>query len=163
MKRLIAILTLVMIGLPTFAKGDWKGKVVDENGEVVPYANVAILSKADSTVVCGTVTADDGTFNIVTSETDGIMMVAMMGYRTVYLAPIDGAVITLEADTAMLEGADLLGTAHFDAYSDFGSHTIMQTNRMDTQRIKLSIRYNFNTAQSKYRGSGAGADSRERM
>ena len=105
MKRLIAILTLVMIGLPTFAKGDWKGKVVDENGEVVPYANVAILSKADSTVVCGTVTADDGTFNIVTSETDGIMMVAMMGYRTVYLAPIDGAVITLEADTAMLEGA----------------------------------------------------------
>ena len=105
MKRLIAILTLVMIGLPTYAKGDWKGKVIDENGEVVPYANVAILSKADSTVVCGTVTADDGTFNIVTSETDGIMMVAMMGYRTVYLAPIDGAVITLEADTAMLEGA----------------------------------------------------------
>ncbi len=107
MKRLIAILTLVMIGLPTFAKGDWKGKVVDENGEVVPYANVAILSKADSTVVCGTVTADDGTFNIVTSETDGIMMVAMMGYRTVYLAPMDGAVITLETDAAMLEGASI--------------------------------------------------------
>ena len=105
MKRLIAFLTLVMIGLPALAKGDWKGKVVDENGEVVPYANVVILSKADSTVVCGTVTADDGTFNIVTSETDGIMMVAMMGYRTVYLAPIDDAVITLEADTAMLEGA----------------------------------------------------------
>ena len=62
-----------------------------------------------------------------------------------------------------LEGADLLGTAHFDAYSDFGSHTIMQTNRMDTQRVKISVRYNFNTAQSKYRGSGAGADSRERM
>ena len=105
MKRLIAFLTLIMIGLPALAKGDWKGKVVDENGEVVPYANVVILSKADSTVVCGTVTADDGTFNIVTSETDGIMMVAMMGYRTVYLAPIDDAVITLEADTAMLEGA----------------------------------------------------------
>ena len=105
MKRLIAFLTLVMIGLPALAKGDWKGKVVDENGEVVPYANVVILSKADSTVVCGTVTADDGTFNIVTSETDGIMMVAMIGYKTVYLAPVDGAVITLEPDTVMLEGA----------------------------------------------------------
>ena len=33
---------------------------------------------------------------------------------------------------------------------------------MDTQRIKFSVRYNFNTAQSKYRG-GAGSDSRERM
>ena len=105
MKRLIALFAFATIVLPALAKGDWKGKVMDENGEPVPYANVVILSKADSTVVCGTVTADDGTFNIVTSETDGIMLVAMMGYRTVYLAPVDGAVITLEADAAMLEGA----------------------------------------------------------
>jgi len=87
------------------AKEDWKGKVVDEKGEPVAYANVAVLSKADSTVVCGTVTEEDGSFHIVTGETDGIMMVAMMGYRTVYLAPTDGAKITLTADTAMLEGA----------------------------------------------------------
>lgn len=105
MKRLIALFAFAMITLPVLAKGDWKGKVVDENGEPVPYANVAVLSKADSTVVCGAVTADDGTFNIVTSETDGIIMVAMMGYRTVYLAPADGAVITLAPDTALLEGA----------------------------------------------------------
>ena len=105
MKRLIALFAFAMITLPVLAKGDWKGKVVDENGEPVPYANVVVLSKADSTVVCGAVTAEDGTFNIVTSETDGIMMVAMMGYRTVYLAPADGAVITLATDTALLEGA----------------------------------------------------------
>ena len=34
---------------------------------------------------------------------------------------------------------------------------------MDTQKLKLSIRYNFNTAQSKYRGSGAGADRKAYM
>jgi len=51
------------------------------------------------------VTQEDGTFNIVTSETDGIMMVAMLGYKTVYLAPVDGAVITLSDDTQTLEGA----------------------------------------------------------
>ena len=62
-----------------------------------------------------------------------------------------------------LEGADLLGMAHYNVDSDFGSHTISQTNRMDTQRVKLSIRYNFNTAQSKYRGTGAGSDSKNRM
>ena len=105
MKKLIAVFAFATIVLPALARGDWKGKVVDENGEPVPYANVAVLSKADSTVVCGAVTTDDGSFNIVTSETDGIMMVAMIGYRTVYLAPTDGVVITLEADTAMLEGA----------------------------------------------------------
>ena len=62
-----------------------------------------------------------------------------------------------------LEGADLTHTAHFNVDSDFGSHTIMQTNLMDTQKVKLSVRYNFNTAQSKYRGTGAGADSKARM
>ncbi len=62
-----------------------------------------------------------------------------------------------------LEGADLTRTAHFNTASDFGSHTIIQTNLMDTQKGKLSIRYNFNTAQSKYRGTGAGQDMKERM
>ena len=96
---------LAVLALPALAKGDWRGKVVDENGEPVAYANVAVLSKADSTVVCGVITTEDGTFNIVTGETDGIMMVAMLGYKTVYLAPVDGAVITLSDDTQMLQGA----------------------------------------------------------
>ena len=53
--------------------------------------------------------------------------------------------------------------AHFNVDTDFGSHTISQTNDMDHQRIKFSVRYNFNTAQSKYRGTGAGSDSKGRM
>ena len=105
MKRLIVLLMIAAMALPCLAKGDWRGKVVDENGEPVAYANVAVLSKTDSTVVCGVVTQEDGSFNIVTSETDGIMMVAMLGYKTVYLAPVDGAVITLCDDSQMLEGA----------------------------------------------------------
>ena len=107
MKRLIVVtmmlLTVMTAGAKT--KGDWKGKVVDANGEPVAYANVAVLSKADSSVVCGAVTLEDGTFNIVTSETDGIMMVAMLGYGTQYLTPVDGMLITLIEDTQMLEGA----------------------------------------------------------
>ena len=105
MKRLIVLLMIAVMALPSLAKGDWKGKVVDDKGEPVAYANVAVLSKTDSTVVCGVVTQEDGTFNLVTNETDGIMMVAMLGYKTVYLAPVDGAVITLSDDTQMLEGA----------------------------------------------------------
>ena len=87
------------------AKEDWRGKVVDEKGEPVAYANVAVLSKVDSTVVCGAMTGEDGTFNIVTRESDGIMMVAMLGYQTVYVVPVDGMVITLRDDLAMLQGA----------------------------------------------------------
>ena len=62
-----------------------------------------------------------------------------------------------------LEGADLAGMAHMDVDTDFGSHTITQTNIMDTQKVKFSVRYNFNTAKSKYRGTGAGADEKARM
>ena len=105
MKRLIVLLILAGVATSALAKGDWKGKVVDGKGDPIPYANVAVLSKPDSTVVCGVVTQEDGSFNIVTSETDGIMMVAMLGYKTVYLAPVDGAMITLSDDTQMLEGA----------------------------------------------------------
>ncbi len=97
------MMTLATVSV--FAKGDWRGKVVDEKGEPVAYANVAVLSKADSTVVCGTVTEEDGTFNIMTEEKDGIMMVAMLGYRTVYVVPVDGAVITLVEDSSALAGA----------------------------------------------------------
>ena len=62
-----------------------------------------------------------------------------------------------------LEGSDLAGLNHYDVDTDFGNHTILQTNRMDTQRIKLSIRYSFNKAQSKYRGTGAGTNEKARM
>ena len=62
-----------------------------------------------------------------------------------------------------LEGSDLAGMAHNDVATDFGNYKVWQTNIMDTQRLKLSIRYRFNTAQSKYKGTGAGNDTRDRM
>ena len=105
MKKLIVVSMMILAAVSASAKGDWKGKVVDGNGQPIEYANVAVLSKADSTVLCGTVTAEDGTYNIVTKENDGIMMVAILGYETVYLSPVDGAVITLREDASLLEGA----------------------------------------------------------
>ena len=62
-----------------------------------------------------------------------------------------------------LEGSDLARSAVTDIDTDFGSHTISQINYMDTQRIKFSLRYSFNTVQSKYRGTGAGSDEKARM
>ena len=46
MKRLIVLLMIAAMALPCLAKGDWRGKVVDENGEPVAYANVAVLDRA---------------------------------------------------------------------------------------------------------------------
>ena len=88
-------------------------------------------------------------------------------YMTNWFADLTVAVQkTLLRDGSLvlrLEGEDLTRNAFFSPYSDFGSHTIMQTKLLDMQRVKLSVRYSFNTAQRKYRGTGAGADSRARM
>ena len=109
MKKFVVFTMMLMVALTAGAKEkkDWKGKVVDEKGEPVAYANVAVLSRTDSTMVCGAVTEEDGTFNIITTETDGIMMVAMLGYQTVYFTPVDGMVITLHDDAAMLAAASV--------------------------------------------------------
>ncbi len=105
MKRLIVASMMILVALGANAKNDWKGKVVDSQGEPVAYATVAVLSKDDSTIVCGTVTQEDGTFDIVTKETDGIMMVALIGYKTAYMVPSDGALITLADDSILLDSA----------------------------------------------------------
>ncbi|MBO4417782.1 MAG: outer membrane beta-barrel protein [Bacteroidales bacterium] len=105
MKKFVVVLMMIMVAISASAKNDWSGKVVDAQGEPVAYANVAVLSKADSTVICGSVTQEDGSFNIVTKENDGIMMVAMLGYQTVFMTPVDGALITLSEDATLLQSA----------------------------------------------------------
>ena len=106
MKRIVFILTALMaVSLNAFAAEDWRGRVIDEKGEPVAFANVAILSRADSTLVAGTTTLEDGSFFIPTDSRDGIMMVAMLGYRTVYLPVSDNAEIRLQEDNTVLQEA----------------------------------------------------------
>lgn len=105
MKKLFVSLTLLLTAVSVYAKKDWDGRVVDENGEPVAYATVYVMSPADSTVLCGTTTAEDGTFHIATAETGGLMVVEMIGYKTQTIQPASGIVICLETDSFFLEGA----------------------------------------------------------
>ena len=104
MKILISICLLISAGLTSYAQEILKGRVLDMDNKPVAYANVALLSKADSTVVSGTITGDDGTFALA-ADKDGILMVAMLGYETVYLTPSEDMQVTLKEDSAMLDGA----------------------------------------------------------
>ena len=108
MKILISICLLISAGLTSYAQEVLKGRVLDMDNAPVAYANVALLSKADSTVVSGTITAEDGAFSIATAD-DAVLMVAMLGYETVYLTPSEDMVIILKEDSALLEGAVATG------------------------------------------------------
>ena len=62
-----------------------------------------------------------------------------------------------------LEGRDLANKGYNNIFTDIGHYKITQSVHMDTQRVVLSIRYRFNTAASKYKGTGAGQDAKDRM
>lgn len=104
-RKVSMILAAALLSVTAFASGDWYGKVVDEKGEPMEFANVVALSKADSTIVAGVTTAEDGSFTIVTDGKDQLLMVSMIGYETQYLNPSDNITIKMSPDTEFLEGA----------------------------------------------------------
>ncbi|MBQ0024300.1 MAG: outer membrane beta-barrel protein [Bacteroidales bacterium] len=105
MKNFALLIIMTLLPAAAFAAGDWKGKVVDEKGEPVPFANVVVLSKTDSTVVAGTTTNEDGSYIIAADGKNQLLMVSMIGYKTQYLNPSDNITIKLSPDTEFLEGA----------------------------------------------------------
>ena len=46
---------------------------------------------------------------------------------------------------------------------NYGERSLYQQNRRDTRQVELTVRYKFNAAQSKYKGTGAGAEEKERL
>ena len=62
-----------------------------------------------------------------------------------------------------LAGSDLAGLGYSKVFVDLGYYRLHQSVKMDSQRVTLSVRYRFNTTQSKYKGTGAGADAKDRM
>lgn len=81
-----------------------KGKVVDETGNPVSFANVVLLSRQDSSFVKGTISGEDGGFTINSSYNDRILKVSSVGYKTVYKDCIgeNAGVIVLAEDSKML-------------------------------------------------------------
>lgn len=50
-----------------------------------------------------------------------------------------------------------------DILMDSGDSQMHQINKNSTQRLSISVRYAFNQTKSKYKGSGAGQDAKDRI
>ncbi len=68
-----------------------------------------------------------------------------------------------DALTIRLAWQDMLQRGNNDVFVDYGSYVISQTNKMDFNRVILTVRYSFNAARSKYKGTGAGKDAISRI
>ncbi len=59
------------------------GKVVQSDGNGLPFANVLLLQAKDSTLVKGTVTTDDGTYQLrAIPEGDYVILASMIGFQS---------------------------------------------------------------------------------
>lgn len=75
-----------------------------------------------------------------------------------------------DALSVRLSMGDIFHTAYHNAVVDLGNYVSRQSHVLgqqrdvyDFQRLSLSVRYTFNAVKSKYKGTGAGRDSRDRM
>jgi hypothetical protein len=80
------------------------GRVNDEHSQPMPFANVVLVNRADSSFIAGAVTKDDGTFSIDTYKKDGLLKVSSVGYIIRYLDARQGNVgdIQMQPDTQTL-------------------------------------------------------------
>jgi len=68
-----------------------------------------------------------------------------------------------DALTVGLTWNDVFNTKHERVISDFGACYINQDNRYYSSSITLRVSYRFNSAQNKYKGTGAGEAAKKRM
>ena len=82
------------------------GKVIDEQQQPVPYANIVLLSLPDSAFVAGSISNEEGAFSLNVKETKDVLRISSIGYATVY-RPLDNrstdlGIICLASDTQIL-------------------------------------------------------------
>ena len=79
MKRLILFSMMCLVAIVSAAQ-DISGRVIDEQAQPMPFANVVLVNRADSAFIAGAVTKDDGSFSIATDKQDGLLKVSSIGY-----------------------------------------------------------------------------------
>lgn len=82
------MLAVLLMGMATGMEAqEIKGKVVDDKGEAVAYANVVLMNRNDSTMVNGAVTGEDGTFVLKGGINGTFLRISSVGYDTQYVNP----------------------------------------------------------------------------
>ena len=86
---------VIMVECTQKAPTKMTGHVVDSHRQPIEFANVALLSPTDSTLITGGVTNEDGLFVIPCEAHRAIVRVSCVGYRTMYHAYPTGNIGTI--------------------------------------------------------------------
>ncbi len=105
MKQRIAFLCLALVATFAVRAQSLTGKLIDENHQPLPYANIVLLSLPDSAFVAGVVSGDDGTFVLNAACQNRLIRISSIGYTTIYkeCTGQDLGTIRLQPDAQMLD------------------------------------------------------------
>ena len=106
MKRIFCCWVIVCSCLTLMAQ-TLSGRLTDETGQPVPYANIVLLSLPDSAFVAGTISNEEGVFSMDAKDPTNVLRVSSVGYTTVYRllndnSRMDLGIIRLASDTQAL-------------------------------------------------------------
>ena len=89
----------------------YKGTVVDEQGQPVAYANIALLSPQDSTLIAGGVSNESGLFVIPCEQQPVLARISFVGYKTTFKQcnRTDIGTIRMHPETQTLKGVTVKG------------------------------------------------------
>ena len=105
----------IIVECPQKTTTRYKGTVIDEQGQPVAYANIALLSPQDSTLITGGVSNESGFFVIPCEQQPVLARISFVGYKTefVFLDSRNARNIRLKPETIMLNGVKVTGDRIF--------------------------------------------------
>ncbi len=88
-----------------------KGRLVDEHGKPLAYANVTVLSPIDSAYITGGVSNESGVFVVPVEQTRVLARISYVGYKTIYrqCRVHDLGTIAMQPDAYQLNGVTVKG------------------------------------------------------
>lgn len=129
MKKKILLPFLCIATMPVMAQ-HITGKIINEQGEALPYANVFLLNQQDSTFIKGTVSDEAGVFSVDGYFKGDILKVSAMGYKTIYLPCQSDSVgiIAMQEDTKLLGEVVVKGHRNYVKSNNMGLNISMIGN-----------------------------------
>ena len=126
MRKITFISIMYLVAIASNAQGI-NGRVIDEQAQPMPFANVVLVNRTDSAFIAGAVTKDDGTFSIDTYKKDGLLKVSSVGYMTKYVDARQGNMgdIQMQPDTQTLGEVTVKGQ--------------MPTHKMTTEGVLTTV------------------------
>ena len=118
----------IIVECPQKSAPRYKGTIIDTDGQSVAYANIALLSPHDSTLITGGVSNESGLFVIPCEQFPVLARISYVGYKTIYKQcnSTELGTIRIQPETRTLKGVTVKGQRLLYTATDNGLKVTVQ-------------------------------------